>query len=138
MTPEVQAQYAVKCMSLSQQTSYIAGDLIQDTAEISAEALAKCTEEDVERLTSYAKKIGLAFQIKDDILSEEGDEKILGKPVGNDKKLNKCTYVSKYGLEGAKDKLNKLIEEAINDIKVYGEKAEFLMGLAMYIKDREK
>ena len=100
--------------------------------------LAKCTEEDVERLTSYAKKIGLAFQIKDDILSEEGDEKILGKPVGNDKKLNKCTYVSKYGLEGAKDKLNKLIEEAINDIKVYGEKAEFLMGLAMYIKDREK
>ena len=100
--------------------------------------LAKCTEEDVERLTSYAKKIGLAFQIKDDILSEEGDEKILGKPVGNDKKLNKCTYVSKYGLEGAKDKLNKLIEEAINDIKVYGEKAEFLMELAIYIKDREK
>ena len=100
--------------------------------------LAKCTEEDVERLTSYAKKIGLAFQIKDDILSEEGDEKILGKPVGNDKKLNKCTYVSKYGLEGAKDKLNKLIEEAINDIKVYGEKAEFLMEIAIYIKDREK
>ena len=100
--------------------------------------LAKCTEEDIERLTSYAKKIGLAFQIKDDILSEEGDEKILGKPVGNDKKLNKCTYVSKYGLEGAKDKLNKLIEEAINDIKVYGEKAEFLMELAIYIKDREK
>ena len=45
MTPEVQAQYAVKCMQMSQQTSYIAGDLIQDTAEISAEALAKCTEE---------------------------------------------------------------------------------------------
>ena len=43
MTPEVQAQYAVKCMQMSQQTSYIAGDLIQDTAEISA--LAKCTEE---------------------------------------------------------------------------------------------
>ena len=41
-------------------------------------------------------------------------------------------------LEGAKDKLNKLIEEAINDIKVYGEKAEFLMELAIYIKDREK
>ena len=41
MTPEVQAQYAVKCMQMSQQTSYIAGDLIQDTAEISA----KCTEE---------------------------------------------------------------------------------------------
>ena len=45
LTPEIQAQYAAKCMSMSQQTSYIAGSLIQDTAEISAEALAKCTEE---------------------------------------------------------------------------------------------
>ena len=45
MTPEIQAQYAAKCMSMSQQTSYIAGSLIQDTVEISAEALAKCIEE---------------------------------------------------------------------------------------------
>ena len=45
LTPEVQAQYAAKCMSMSQQTSYIAGSLIQDTVEISAEALARYTEE---------------------------------------------------------------------------------------------
>ncbi len=45
LTPEVQAQYAAKCMKMSQQTSYIAGALIQDTAEISAEALEKCTAE---------------------------------------------------------------------------------------------
>ena len=51
--------------------------------------LANATDEDVEKLTIYAEKIGLAFQIKDDILSEEGDEKILGKPVGNDKKNGK-------------------------------------------------
>lgn len=100
--------------------------------------LAECSEEDIERLTAYAKKIGLAFQVKDDILSEEGDEKILGKPVGNDKKLNKCTYVSKYGLDEAKDKLNKLIEGAIKDIEIYGKKAEFLKELAIYIKEREK
>ena len=100
--------------------------------------LSECSEEDIERLTAYAKKIGLAFQIKDDILSEEGDEKILGKPVGNDKKLNKCTYVSKYGLDGAKDKLNELIEGAIKDIEIYNEKAEFLKELAVYIKEREK
>ena len=48
------------------------------------------------------KKIGLAFQIKDDILSEIGDEKITGKPVGNDKEKGKCTYVSEYGLEKSK------------------------------------
>lgn len=45
LTPEVQAQYAAKCMSMSQQTSYIAGSLIEDMVEVSAEALAKYTEE---------------------------------------------------------------------------------------------
>ena len=64
--------------------------------------LANANEKDLEKLTKYAEKIGLAFQIKDDILSEEGNEEILGKPVGNDKELEKCTYVSKYGLQGQK------------------------------------
>ena len=45
LTPEVQAQYAVKCMKMSQQTAYLAGDLIQDTLDISADALAKCKAE---------------------------------------------------------------------------------------------
>ena len=100
--------------------------------------LANVTEKDLERLTSYAEKIGLAFQIKDDILSEEGDEKVLGKPVGNDKELEKCTYVSKYGLDGAKDILEKITKEAIEEVSLYGEKAEFLKQLALYIKNRNK
>ena len=100
--------------------------------------LAECKEQDLEILTKYAEKIGLAFQIKDDILSEEGNEEILGKPVGNDKAKGKCTYVSKYGIEGAKEKLNKITEEAIEELKIYGKKAEFLNQLAFYIKDRNK
>ena len=100
--------------------------------------LAGASDIDLERLTSYSEKIGLAFQIKDDILSEEGDEKILGKPVGNDKELEKCTYVSKYSLDGAKDILEKITKEAIEQISIYGEKAEFLKQLALYIKDRNK
>ena len=100
--------------------------------------LANATDIDLERLTSYSEKIGLAFQIKDDILSEEGDEEVLGKPVGNDKELEKCTYVSKYGLDGAKDILEKITKEAIDEISIYGEKAEFLKQLALYIKDRNK
>ena len=100
--------------------------------------LAEVSQEDLDRLTSYAEKIGLAFQIKDDILSEEGDEKVLGKPVGNDKILEKCTYVSKYGLEGAKERLEKLTKEAIEELEVYHEKAEFLVELAKYIKERNK
>ena len=100
--------------------------------------LAGSSEKDLEILTKYAEKIGLAFQIKDDILSEEGNEEILGKPVGNDKAKGKCTYVSKYGIEGAKEKLNKITEEAIEELKIYGKKAEFLNQLAFYIKDRNK
>ena len=100
--------------------------------------LAESSKEDLDRLTSYAEKMGLAFQIKDDILSEEGNEEILGKPVGNDKKLGKCTYVSKYGLDEAKEKLAKLTKEAIEELKPYGEKAEFLIELANYIEKRNK
>lgn len=100
--------------------------------------LAESSKEDLDRLTSYAEKIGLAFQIKDDILSEEGNEEILGKPVGNDKKLGKCTYVSKYGLAEAKEKLARLTKEAIEELKPYGEKAEFLIELANYIEKRNK
>jgi len=95
-------------------------------------------ESDIEKLSIYANKIGLAFQIKDDILSEEGNPEITGKPVGNDKELGKCTYVSYYGLDGAKQELNKVIDEAISTLEEYGEKAEFLRQLAIYIRDRQK
>ncbi|MBQ7409759.1 MAG: polyprenyl synthetase family protein [Clostridia bacterium] len=100
--------------------------------------LAGAPEKDIEILSKFADKIGLAFQIKDDILSEEGDQEIMGKPVGNDKEMEKCTYVSYYGLEGAKKELNKIIDEALKDIEQYGEKAEFLKGLTIYIRDRNK
>lgn len=100
--------------------------------------LANANEKDLEKLTKYAEKIGLAFQIKDDILSEEGNEEILGKPVGNDKELEKCTYVSKYGLQGAKKILEEITKEAIEELKEYGDRAEFLRELALYIKDRNK
>ena len=100
--------------------------------------LANASDKDINKLTNYAEKIGLAFQIKDDILSEEGNEEILGKPVGNDKVLEKCTYVSQYGLEKSKEILSQITKEAIGELEEYGEKAEFLRGLAVYIQNRNK
>lgn len=100
--------------------------------------LAKVNETDLEKLTNYAEKIGLAFQIKDDILSEIGDSKKTGKPVGNDREMNKVTYVTKYGLERAQEMLDDVINEAMSSIRVFGDKSEFLLDLALYIKDREK
>ena len=100
--------------------------------------LGGANKQELEKLTTYAKKIGLAFQIKDDILGEEGDEKVLGKPVGNDKQLEKCTYVSKYGLEDSKKILDKITKEAIENLSGFGNKAEFLKNLALYIENRNK
>lgn len=100
--------------------------------------LADANQEEVEKLTNYAENIGLAFQIKDDILSEEGNEEILGKPVGNDREIGKCTYVSKYGLQKSKEILKKITKEAINQLQEFGEKANFLKELALYIENRNK
>ena len=100
--------------------------------------LANSNEESLEKLSNYADKIGLAFQIKDDILSVEGDELITGKPVGNDEARGKCTYVSKYGLEEAKKILEKITDEAVKIVDDFGENAEFLKELALYIMNRNK
>lgn len=100
--------------------------------------LANASEEEIENLSEYADRIGLAFQIKDDILSEEGNPEITGKPVGNDKEHHKCTYVSFYGLDKAKQELERITEEAIKYLEPYGEKADFLRELTYYIKNRNK
>ena len=113
------------------------GALIRLCVRIGA-IMGGATEEQLDELTLYAEKIGLAFQIKDDILSEEGDELITGKPVGNDRERHKCTYVTKYGLEEAKNILNKIISEAIEITDKHGNKGEFLKQLAIYIKERNK
>ena len=117
--------------------SHKTGELLKLPVRMGA-ILGDATEKELEAVTKYAENIGLAFQIKDDILSEEGDEKVLGKPVGNDKKMEKCTYVSQYGLQGAKEELEKVTKEAIKCLLIFKEKSEFLKELAIYISERNK
>lgn len=100
--------------------------------------LGGCTDLELQKITTYSEKIGLAFQIKDDILSEIGNEKITGKPVGNDKEKGKCTYISEYGLEESKKILHQITNEAISMLDEFGKKAEFLKELARYIETRNK
>ncbi len=113
------------------------GALIKASVKAGA-IIAGGTDKDIEKLSLYAEKIGLAFQIKDDILSEIGDAEVLGKPVGNDKEKGKCTYVSKYGLEEAKEMLNSITKEAVEIISSYKTDDEFLKELALYIANRNK
>lgn len=136
----VDAEYENKKIS-KEELEYIHNNKTASLLKISVRMgaiLGNCSDEDLARLTNYAEKIGLAFQIKDDILSEEGDEKILGKPVGNDKAAGKCTYVSQYGIEGAKEILEKITKEAVEELEIYGEKSEFLKEFAIYLKNRIK
>ena len=114
------------------------GALIKESVRMGA-ILAGAKDEELDILTKYAENIGLAFQIKDDILSEIGDEKVMGKPVHNDKEANKSTFVTKYGLDESINMLNKVIDESINILNdTFGNRCEFLIELAKYIRDREK
>ena len=74
--------------------------------------IAGASKEERATLIKYSELIGLAFQIKDDILDIEGDFEIIGKPVGSDLALDKSTYPSILGMEESKRLLNETIEEA--------------------------
>ncbi|MCI8486161.1 MAG: polyprenyl synthetase family protein [Clostridia bacterium] len=113
------------------------GALIKASVKVGA-IIAGAEDKNIENLSLYAEKIGLAFQIKDDILSEIGDAKVLGKPVGNDKEKGKCTYVSKYGLEESEKMLANITKEAVEIISSYKTDDKFLKELALYIANRNK
>lgn len=94
-------------------------------------------EQEVKAFTDYARAIGLAFQIKDDILDLEGDSLTLGKPAGSDLRHQKATYPSLLGIEGAKEHLREQIKRAKSSLSFLEEKAEFLNALADYIAQRQ-
>ena len=100
--------------------------------------LAQAPAEKLNALTTYAENFGLAFQITDDILDVEGDEKILGKAIGSDAKNNKSTYVTLTSLDEAKQLAQAAVDEAINALKIFGAEADFLRGLVQYLIGRKK
>ncbi len=89
-------------------------------------------------LGRYGEVLGLAFQIVDDILDIEGDEKVLGKAVGADLKKKKATYPSVYGLDESKRRARGLIAEGIESLRGFGPEAEPLRAVAHYIVNRKK
>lgn len=107
--------------------------------EASAEVGAICgnaTEEQYNALLSYAKNIGLAFQIKDDILDVQGTPENLGKTLGKDKEQGKTTFVDIYGLEGAQQEVDRLTEEAKKSVEMF-EDNDFLISFADFLCRRD-
>ncbi len=91
----------------------------------------------MEKVVLYAEKIGLAFQIVDDLLDQTGDEKLLGKKTGADKEHEKNTFLSFYTIEEAQFYADRLTAEAIDAIRSF-EESETLVSLAKWLATRKK
>ncbi|HEY9881079.1 MAG TPA: farnesyl diphosphate synthase [Leptolyngbyaceae cyanobacterium] len=98
--------------------------------------LAGASETDIGRLARYAQKIGLAFQIVDDILDITSTPEALGKSVGKDVQAQKATYPSLWGLEESQRQADQLISEAKAELQVFGELRQPLLAIADYITAR--
>ncbi|MDD3747004.1 MAG: polyprenyl synthetase family protein [Anaerostipes sp.] len=99
--------------------------------------MAGAREDQVLDMETCGNKVGLAFQIQDDILDIIGEEKNLGKPVGSDEKNQKTTYVSLVGMEQAKEDVSRLSIEALDIMGKYSEEKSFLMNLIQYLIHRD-
>lgn len=110
------------------------GALFQVSALFGA-ILSNANSHELEAIKNYAKNLGLAFQIKDDILDSEGDPKKMGKERGKDKK--DTNFVSFAGIDGAKEIMEELVETSIKSIS-HIPKNELLVQLAKYVMIRDR
>lgn len=103
---------------------------------LAAATICNAKPEEIEVLETFAEKIGLAFQIKDDILDIEGDFETLGKNTGSDMANEKSTFISLKGIESSKRLLEELTQEAISNLNIFGEKSLFLRNLTQNLSKR--
>jgi geranylgeranyl diphosphate synthase type II len=90
----------------------------------------------ITQLKRYSEKVGLAFQIADDLLDVEGKSSIMGKEPGSDRRSEKATYIKVMGVKASKEMERRLIEEAIDAIRSFDQRAEPLRAIAYYIIKR--
>jgi len=112
------------------------GALIRAAVKLGAQSAPNLDMATLQHLDHYAKCVGLAFQIRDDILDIEGDAALLGKRQGADLALNKPTYPALLGLDEAKKLATQLHQEALASLATLDERAEPLRGLSHFIVDR--
>ena len=128
---------AMNQTQLEQMHGLKTGALIRAAVSLGALACPELNETDLQRLDSYAAKLGLAFQVIDDVLDCEADTATLGKTAGKDVDNNKPTYVKLMGLETARTYAQTLVNEAVALLEPFGEKATRLRGLAQFVTARK-
>lgn len=114
------------------------GALIRASVVLGALTAPELEDSTLERLDHYAKCIGLAFQIRDDILDVEGETHTLGKRIGADQTLDKSTYPALIGLEASRQRASELNEEARDSLSGLGTGADPLRKISLYIVERDR
>jgi farnesyl diphosphate synthase len=112
------------------------GALILASVRMGALAAGAGGDQRQQGLERYAKCLGLAFQVHDDVLDVDGDAQTLGKTGGKDAAANKATYPGLLGLDAAREMASRLIEDALDNIAAFDEKADPLRHLARYVVSR--
>ena len=113
------------------------GALIQAACQIGVVA-AGGTQQQLDAAKTYAQNLGLAFQIRDDMLDVIGDEATFGKPIGSDKAEKKTTFVDLLGLAACEREVVRLTDEAISALGLFGGEADFLAALSRSMETRNK
>jgi len=113
------------------------GALIE-TSLVCGALLGGADQQQKELLGAYGSKIGLAFQVADDILNVEGNPQLMGKAIGTDQLREKTTYPSMLGIEAARDFSKKLVREALQALETFGKQADPLRAIATYIVERKR
>ena len=114
------------------------GALIRASVVLGALTAPELEEATLERLDHYAKCIGLAFQIRDDILDVEGETDTLGKRIGADQTQDKSTYPALIGLEASRERAVELNDEALDSLSGLGSAADPLRSISRYIIERDR
>lgn len=133
---DIAAETAPAPLSLAEITMLQAGKT-GALIEWSAMAGPRMAGADATALGQYAKHLGLAFQIADDILDVEGDAETVGKAVGKDDAAGKATFVSLLGLAGAKTRAAELVDMACDALSDYGQEAQSLRAAAAFVIARD-
>ncbi len=113
------------------------GAMIQASV-LAAALICRAAPDEYESLSIYAQSIGLAFQIKDDIMDVIGRAEYIGKSLGKDAAAEKSTYVTLYGLDKAQKMLDETVFSASGSLERFGSRAAFLKELALFIRDRDR
>lgn len=128
---------AMNQAELEQMHGLKTGALIRAAVALGAMACTDLNETDLARLDDYARKLGLAFQVIDDVLDCEADTATLGKTAGKDEEADKPTYVKLMGLTQARQYAETLVADAVAALQPFGENAAHLRRLAEFVTARK-